>query len=486
MAAVAAGPAAAGLGTGRTRLPTGGSVATSAKETNMDTSEAGQGTLRTGFGLGIISPPRGVSLAGYFGPRYNRGVLDHLYARACIFRNDSATGGILQLDLIEITENLDAAIRRALTEAGVGYAGKLIICATHTHTGSDLRRDIAAVDPELQQTMFDSIVRQSVYAVQSAELNLACAEVSCGSVINNPLAFNRRYWMKDGTVATNPGKLNPDIDRPEGPVDREIGILKVVQDGEMTGLIVNIVNHTDTIGGDLVSADWPGFLERALQRRCGHEIPVITLVGASGNINHFDVSSAQSQTHYGEAERIGEGYARIVWDELANTQPLASADLTVKSAPFSVQKYAPGPEELAEAKELAGDTREAGGEALTSEDLARGDNAVMRWFAQQKVVFAEEEGGTVVEYQVTALRFGRDLAIVSLPGEPFTEVGLGIKEGAPFSRTFMVSNANGYAGYLPMAECYARGGYEQRPVRFGGAAQGMAEYLIQCGLAALS
>lgn len=32
------------------------------------------------------------------------------------------------------------------------------------------------------------------------------------------VSFNRRYVMKDGSVRTNPGPLNPDIARVPGPI----------------------------------------------------------------------------------------------------------------------------------------------------------------------------------------------------------------------------------------------------------------------------
>ena len=439
-----------------------------------------------GLGTAIISPPRGVSLAGYFGPRPNRGIRDHLHVRACLLERDGTTGGIVQLDLIDATEELVAAIRSALRDADVDYADNLIVAATHTHTGPDLRPKPDDPGAELHQETVDNIVRQAVHAVRWAELDLAPAGLSCGTVTNNPFAFNRRYRMRNGTVVTNPGKLNPDIERPEGPVNRRIGILKIVRGGMVAGLIVNACNHTDTIGDDLVSGDWPGFMERELQRRFGRQVPVLTLIAPAGNVNHFDVTSDQSQTRYAEARRIGEGYAEIVWQGLTETADLAGADFSVKAVTFPLQKRTVSAEQLDEARKLLASTGGAGNAPATSEDLAQGALAAQAYFAEALLAYAEAENGAVVEHPLTCLRFGRELAIVSVPGEPFTEVGLRIAEGSPFDTTFVVSNANSHAGYLPMKGCYAAGGYEPLIVRFGGAAEGTAESLIQHALEALA
>ena len=112
--------------------------------------------------------------------------------------------------------------------------------------------------------------------------------------------------MKNGKILTNPGKLNADIDRPEGGVDTKIIMLEVRQNGHPALMIANISNHTDTIGGDWVSADWPGAMEKEVQYQRGFDIPVMTIIAPQGNINHFNVKAPGAQTSYAEAQRIGK------------------------------------------------------------------------------------------------------------------------------------------------------------------------------------
>jgi len=432
--------------------------------------------IEVGISRAVITPPPGVALAGYFSPRYNRGVLDDLYAKVCIFRNGEQIGGLVQLDLIEAPLVLCAAIRRSIRDRGLGFADDLLIGAIHTHTGPE----VFTPRDDRHRFALDFIADQVGAAAEAAMQRLRPAQLLAGHVINNPFAFNRRYVMKSGRVVTNPGKLNPDIVRPEGTVDREIGFVRIVQDGRLSGLVVNIVNHTDTIGGDLVSADWAGFLERRMQRKLGWQVPVVVLVGASGNINHFDVTSEQDQTSYAESRRIGQGYADIVLRSLETARPLASDEFRARHAVFSMQKRRVTPAELDRARALLAESDSGkDGEAMTSEDLARGGRAVLRHFAGNLIAFPETAAGKTVDFDIAALAFGRELAIVSLPGEPFTEIGLQIKAGSPFAQTFIVSNANGYAGYIPLSECYERGGYEVLPVLHGGAAPGTDTELVR-------
>lgn len=71
------------------------------------------------------------------------------------------------------------------------------------------------------------------------------------------IAFIRRFRMKDGSVKTNPGVNNPDIVAPIGEVDERVNVLRFDREGADSLVLVNFGDHPDTIGGELVSADWP-------------------------------------------------------------------------------------------------------------------------------------------------------------------------------------------------------------------------------------
>src|SRR5207237_209389 len=66
---------------------------------------------------------------------------------------------------------------------------------------------------------------------------------------------------------------------------------------------------------------------------------------------------------------------------------------------------------------------------------------------------------TEVRGPVHAVRIGSG-AIVTAPGEPFTEYGIAVKERSPAQPTLYAAYTNGLLGYLPTAAEYQFGGYE--------------------------
>jgi hypothetical protein len=53
-----------------------------------------------------------------------------------------------------------------------------------------------------------------------------------------------------------------------------------------------------------------------------------------------------------------------------------------------------------------------------------------------------------------------DVAIVGVPAEYFTVLGIGIKQRSPFKNTFVAELANDWIGYLPDRKAHELGGYQ--------------------------
>ena len=438
--------------------------------------------MRFGFAREDITPRRGIGLCGYFEPRPNKGAYDPLSIKAALFECGGTVGGFVSYDLCLINRALVEKFMAAVKAAGMDFARDLLYCATHTHTGPYTS---ALFGGNVDRAYVEEVTAKTVSAVRKAYESLADAEILTGRTECSTLAFNRRFWMKDGTVLTNPGKLNPDIVKPESIIDPEIPLLAVKQDGIMRLLVANICNHADTIGGDLVSADWPGRMEREIQHHFGYDLPVITLTGPQGNINHFNVENDVDQTNYTEACRIGKGYAAAIISSLYALKPAEVNELRVGSVEFEAPYVTVTDKEYAEAKaivESIGEVNAQTADDLTSEGIAKGNAYVKKFFAKRLMDCRDNPIKEKRFELMSVLKFGRELAIVSFPGEPFVEIGLAIKKASPFKRTMVSVLTQGAVGYVALPECYERGGgYETRPSR-SGTAHDLAPKVIETAI----
>jgi hypothetical protein len=93
--------------------------------------------------------------------------------------------------------------------------------------------------------------------------------------------------------------------------------------------------------------------------------------------------------------------------------------------------------------------------------------------------FLKYKGGDSRDFTLRGIALSNDLAIAALPGEPFTEIGLGIKAKSPFKQTMVAGLSNGHCGYVPMPECFGKGGYEILTVPVGGTREDTAPRLIK-------
>ena len=61
-----------------------------------------------------------------------------------------------------------------------------------------------------------------------------------------------------------------------------------------------------------------------------------------------------------------------------------------------------------------------------------------------------------------------------IPGEPFTDIGVAIKDTEGFDMIMPCGLTNGYMGYFPMQSAFDEGGYEARSSSYkAGVAEGV-------------
>src|SRR5829696_1689945 len=91
--------------------------------------------LRVGAAAVSITPEAGAPMAGYYSPRAAEGVDDDLFAKAIVVEQDGAKVALVVCDLISMPRGVADEARR-LIEQSVGLpAERVMLSATHTHTG---------------------------------------------------------------------------------------------------------------------------------------------------------------------------------------------------------------------------------------------------------------------------------------------------------------------------------------------------------------
>ena len=437
------------------------------------------GELRVGTAAVTINPPEGIGLAGYYHERGNEGVLDDLFAKAAVLDDGNTQAAIVVCDLISMPRGIVEQARTQI-EARTGIPGDhVMIGATHTHTAPVLRRDSSRDELDggakpISAQYSAAVAKWIADAVAAAHEKREAVQLSIAAEHEDQLAYNRRFWMRDGAVGWNPGRLNPNIVRPAGPIDPSVDVLYAESlDGRKPILtFVNYALHPDTTGGARVSADYPGALARALAQYKGPEMLTLFANGTCGNINHIDVKWSDPQKGAHEANRLGISLAAAVFKAYPRLEPLEPA------APLQVRT------ELVKLP-LAPFTDEELEQARADVRTARDNNRVafMKLVRAHRVLDTAAREGRPMEVEMQVIALGTEVAWVAWPGEIFVELGLSVKAGSPFRHTYNVTLANGSIGYIPNKSAYPEGNYEVESARV---AAGSGEMLVTSALRMLA
>jgi hypothetical protein len=429
-------------------------------------------TLKVGAAAVVINPEMGTPLAGYFNDRLATAIHDDLHARALVIEQGGNKAALVVLDLLTTPRKVVEKAREIIEHDTGIPADHVMISATHTHTAplmmlGSVRDPSADNQKDLSQHYTDALPGLIAKAVKEANDKLAPAIPSGGHGQVEGISFNRRYVMQDGSVGWNPGKLNPKILHPAGPIDPDVGVLYFQtpdpKDPQPIATYVNFACHPDCTGGTVVSADYPGAVAKFLGLVKGPNMVTIFANGTCGDINHIDVTTSRPQQGFEEAQRIGAVLAGETLRTCGHLDPVAVGPIKVRSAMVTLPLPTFTQEELVKARHDA--TTFAGPTKPSFLDRVKAF----------KILDTAARQGKPYEVEVQVISMGDDVAWVALPGEIFVNLGLAIKEASPYRYTMIAELANGSIGYIPTRQAYAEGNYEPTNSR---CAAGSGEMLV--------
>jgi hypothetical protein len=363
-----------------------------------------------------ITPTTPQVLLGY-NPRTSTGVHDRIYHRVVVL-NDWV---LVSSDLCLFSPELYDEVAAELEKSGVQRV-QFWWSVTHTHSAPEAGPPgvykvllKGRSDHEWDREYTQQVKASLIQAVLDARAKLAPARLWIGTGTSNA-NINRRARDVDGKISLG---LNPD-----GPVDRQIGLMRVERsDGSPIAMVVNYAIHGTVLSGanTLISGDAPGVVAAYLEEKLG--APVLFINGAAGNAAPiYTVYPTPSAGHLSE-------FRVLLGDKVLQ----ASASL----------------------KELTGTPVLQ--EALVETPLKAG----LDWPAE----LSRYGGGGVVRLPIRVLRI-EDLLIWSAPVELFGEIAMEVRRMSGNRPVFYFGYTSGWFGYLPTAVAFGEGGYEPQTSLF--------------------
>ena len=369
-----------------------------------------------------ITPKTPQWLMGY-AARQSTGVHDPIFHRIAILDDGSTQVAIVASDICVFSPGVyDEAAAEVQREFGLAPR-QFWWTVTHTHSAPEVGPpgvyDVllkGRSDHEWSREYLADVKSALRKGIAGARAKLAPARLVTGTGRANA-NINRRARDLDGTISLG---YNPD-----GPVDRQIGLLRLERpDGSPIGLIANYAMHGTALGGQSmeISGDAPGAASAYVEQKLG--VPVLYVNGAAGNIAPiYTVMPNPRAAHLGE-------FRVLLGDQIlsANARLTGAFDAKLRLMEKVIE------------------TARRPGLGWPTELAAYGGNESVRIPVRFLAI-----GGTV---------------LWGAPVELFCEIAMRVRDESPFGQTFYFGYTNGWLGYLPTAAAFAEGGYEPRTSPF--------------------
>jgi len=431
--------------------------------------------LRAGAATSNITPELGGEVVGGFAPFPATHIHDELHARCLVLDDGETRVALVVCDLLGLHRSVSVEARQ-LIEARTGIpASHVLVSATHTHSAVNaIGGNPRTYEAERELTPYqDFVARRIADGVVRAVNNLRPAQFAFGTVEIPEHVFNRRWFMKEGTVAEtpfgvttdkvrmNPPGGSPDLIEPAGPVDP---LLSFVALREPDGPYISVfaaysLHYVGGVGPGHISADYFAVFCEALKRLLpgagsGPDFVAILANGTSGDINNINFREPRERSApYERMRAVGEDVADKVYGALGDLEwsDHITVDALYRELPVAWREI---DDELLEWARRT--------EAEAASPLVNRDRRSLVYAARVQQLAKTGKAEPESKLPVQVLRLG-DVCIGTTPVETFAETGLEFRERSPFAKSFVVELAHGYYGYMPPPRHFELGGYETWP-----------------------
>jgi hypothetical protein len=369
-----------------------------------------------------ITPSTPKWLLGY-GARQSTGVHDPIFHRIVAMDDGETKFLMVSTDLCLFSPTVyDEAAKRIEKETGIPPV-RFWWTVTHTHSAPEVGppgvykvllkgRSEHPVDTEYTEHISNLLVAGAKDAL--AKLEPARLASGTGMSMAN---INRRALDFDGKTSLG---LNPD-----GPVDRQIGLLRIEKaNGSPLALIANYAMHGTVLSGQFmqISGDAQGTVAAYVEQKLG--APMLYINGAAG-----DIAPIYSVYPTPRAGHLTQFNVMLGDRILAANGAMGAATDGVKLS--ADEKWVETP-------------RKKG----------------LDWPDDLPAYSRSDASGTpLVRLPIRFLKLN-DTVIWSAPVEMFCEISIHVRNRSPFANTFFFGYTNGWIGYLPTKAGFAAGGYE--------------------------
>lgn len=369
------------------------------------------------------------------------GIHDTIWAKVVVLKSGDSLAALVGLDICTTPRSL---VEEALAQAalpGLTYEN-VIMSASHDHAGLEgmsMDRNNVLGNPHIgifSEDVLNFVAARVATALKEAHGRLEPVTAGTGVVPLHGMNRNRRH---------------------EGaPTDEDMTIVRLDRaNGTPLALLVNYTAHGTIMTEEImeISGGWAGVMQRTVEDLVGDDVLCLYTNGSEGDVSPAGYTGG---SRFEMAEQYGRRVG-IAANKLAQTiQTGPVTEFAVMTHSVALPERVPAPDFL----KIAGDEYK-----VNEEQLAMA----------LQVLFPSET-------PLYGLRIN-DYCMITIPGEPITDIGIAIKEAlreGGSSHPVIAACTNDHIGYILTKEEYHLSGYEVTASFYG---DGLGEIFVREGAA---